>query len=120
MSDGLKILSTLEQPIFAILETNGHRIWSLLEPDCFIGGASDFNLKHGLQVTGQWHVLGVLDCLPGPGDTSHADVGRFCGGDDNIFSENAAAMWHEFRLVFGRPADCWGMTPIMIMREVAS
>lgn len=115
---GLRILASLEQPIFAILKTGEHRIWSTLSPDYLIGGAMDMNLKHGLRITGEWHVLGVLDCEPGAGEVSLDEMGRLCGGGGNVFSDSIVSLWSEFRQVFGRPEDCWGVTPLAIFREI--
>jgi hypothetical protein len=115
---GLKILGSLDQPVFMVFRSGSDRLWSTLEPDYLIGGSSDLNLKHGLRVSGDWHMLGVLDCHPGLGEVSPKEVGRLSGGGDNIFSEAMINMWREFRLVFGRPADCYGVTPIVIMREI--
>jgi hypothetical protein len=114
--DGLKILGSLEQPVFMILRSSSNRLWSTLDPDNLVGGSSDLNLKHGLGVAGQWHLLAALDCQPGMGND--APDGRLCGGGDNVFSDSVVAMWREFRLVFGRPSDCCGVTPIVIMREI--
>jgi hypothetical protein len=113
---GLKILGSLEQPVFAVFRSGDKRLWSTLDPNYLSGGSADLNLKHGLRVAGEWHMLGTLDCQPGSGD----DVpdGRLCGGGDNIFSDSMVSMWREFRLVFGRPTDCFGITPIVIMREI--
>jgi hypothetical protein len=91
----------------------------MLDPDYLIGGATDLNLKHGLRVTGEWHVLGIVDCEPGSGDVTSEEIGRLCGGGDNVFSDSVVNLWHEFREVLGRPDDCWGLTPLVIMREVA-
>jgi hypothetical protein len=113
---GLKILGSLEQPVFMIFKSGNNRLWSTLDPNNLVGGSADLNLKHGLGVAGQWHILAALDCQPGLGN----DVpdGRLCGGGDNVFSDSIVGMWREFRLVFGRPADCYGVTPIVIMREL--
>ena len=84
---GLKILGSLEQPIFMVLKSGEHRLWSTLAPDYLIGGSADLNLKHGLHVSGEWHVLGILDCLPGAGTVASSEMGRLSGGGDNSFSD---------------------------------
>lgn len=91
-----------------------------MEPDSLIGGSSDLTLKQGVKIAGEWHVVGILDCLPGEPNTDERQIGRICGGGDNIFSSGAIALWRELGLVFGRPDDCFSVTPIMIMREVKS
>ena len=90
----------------------------MLEPDYLIGGSTGLNLKHGLRVTGEWHILGILDCEPGAGDVDPTEMGQICGGVDNDFSNSVIELWYQFRQVIGRPEDCWGLTPLVIMREV--
>jgi hypothetical protein len=102
-----------------VLKTGQHRLWSTLAPDFLIGGSADLNMKHGLQLSGQWHVLGILDCEPGDGDTNQQVRERLVGGGDNSFSDAAVTIWREFRLIFGRPVDCYGLTPLVVMREIA-
>ena len=114
---GLHILSSLEQPVFMVLKGGGDRLWSTLDPNYLIGGPADLNLKYGLKLTGQWHVLGILDCEPGPWGVAGQD--RLCGGGDNVLSDSVKELWREFGLVFGRPEDCYGITPLIIMREIA-
>lgn len=115
---GLRILGSLEQPIFMLLKSGEHRLWSTLTPDNLISGSADLNLKHGLRIAGEWHVLGILDCSPGPGTLAPSEMGRIAGGGTNDFSDNMIVVFNEFRLVLGRPEDCYGITPIVIMREI--
>lgn len=117
-SFGFRMLAALSHPIFALLHMGEHRLWAMLNPEFLVGGAADLNMKHGLRVSGDWHVLGILDCEPGPGTVSLHEVGRVCGRGDNHFSEAALQMTNAFRDILGRPADCWGITPLMIMRAV--
>ncbi|MGX5806313.1 hypothetical protein ACWGS9_34985 [Bradyrhizobium sp. Arg314] len=56
--------------------------------------------------------------LPGDPKTNVADIGCTCGGGDNIYGSQAIAFWQELGLIFGRPSDCYGTTPIAIMHEV--
>ncbi|WP_306029706.1 hypothetical protein [Stappia sp. MMSF_3263] len=116
-SQGLNILGSLEQPVFMVLKGDGKKLWSTLEPDFLIGGSADLNLKHGLRLTGRWHVLGILDCEPGPQGDAGPD--RLCGGGYNELSDSVKEIWREFGMVFGRPEDCYGITPLIIMREIS-
>jgi hypothetical protein len=115
---GLRVLGSLEQPVFMILRSGKDRLWSTLDPNFLSGGSADLNLKHGLTVAGEWHMLSILDCHPGSGVISATEMGRLSGGGDNTFSDSVISIWNEFRLVFGRPIDCYGVTPIVIMREI--
>ena len=115
---GLRILGSLEQPIFMVFKSEQHRLWSTLAGDYLISGSADLNLKHGLRVAGEWHILGILDCLPGNGQTDPQEMGRIAGGGDNVFGSGIVVMFNEFRLALGRPEDCYGITPLVIMRQI--
>lgn len=117
-ASGLRLLGSLEQPILMTLQTGTTRLWSTLEPNYLIGGSSDLTLKQGIRIAGDWHVVGILDCLPGEPITDEAIIGRMCGDGDNVFSSTSITLWRELGLVLGRPSECYGITPIMIMREV--
>lgn len=118
-SSGMKILASLAQPIFMLLQTEAVRLWSTLDPDCVTGGSTDLHLKHGVKVAGDWHLLGILDCLPGAADVSAEEIGQLCGSKDNPFGSSIVDVLRELRLVMGRPSDCYGVTPLIIMRELA-
>lgn len=115
---GLRILGAIDQPIMMALSSGQHRVWSTLEPNYLIGGSSDLTLKHGVRINGDWHVVGILDCFPGAQQTDAEEIGRICGGGENIFSSGAMTIWRELGQIFGRPSECHGVTPIMIMREI--
>ena len=117
-SSGLKILASLEQPIFMLFQHENARLWSTVEQDSVIGSATDLHLKHGIAIAGNWHLIGVLDCLPGPANVTAAQIGRFCGDGGNEFSDAIVSILRELRLVMGRPSDCYGITPLIIMREI--
>ncbi len=117
-SSGLSILASLDQPIFMVLKTEGARAWSTLDPTCIIGSAADLHLKHGLKIAGKWHVIGILDCAPTVTEPDLSDVGMLCGTDPQ-FSDALKAMVQAHRNSMGRPSDCYGVTPLIIMREVS-
>ncbi len=116
----LRLLGSFDQPIMMALDTGKARLWSTLDQTYLVGGSSDLALKHGVQIAGEWHAIGILDCLPGELIADEANIGRICGGADNPFSSSAIGLFRELGLIFGRPADCYGITPIMIMREVGA
>lgn len=83
-----------------------------------VGSASDLHLKHGLTIAGTWHLVGILDCLPSITQSDPNAVGRLVGDKDNVFSEALAMMLQEHRMMMGRPSECYGVTPLIIMREM--
>ena len=114
---GLQILASLDQPIFMVLKTETARAWSTIDPAFVIGSATDLHLKHGLLIAGTWHVIGILDCLPTLTEPDLSDVGVICGTDPS-FSQGVIGMIQAHRNAMGRPSDCYGVTPLIIMRQV--
>ncbi|MGA2412642.1 MAG: hypothetical protein ABSG46_19945 [Candidatus Binataceae bacterium] len=112
-----KLLAALEQPMIVHFATGVARLWSTVNPSNLVGASNDLHLKHGVSIAGSWHLIGVLDCLPGASDSPSV---RICGDGENAFSESMTSMIGEIKKVMGRPAECYGVTPLIIMREAAS
>jgi len=110
-----ELLKGLPHAIQATVNTGADQAWCTLSVDNLVVGADDFALKHGISVQGSWYLLGILDALPdrpatpamlqGEGDKSIQDVLR-----------TVIAMSRNF---FGRPAECFGVTPVLIFRALA-
>jgi hypothetical protein len=115
---GLKILSSLEQPVFMIAQADDVNLWSTLDPDALIGGSSDLNLKHGERIAGDWHIVSILDCYPDTQKPANHTIARICGTEGNEFGEAALNIWNELKNALGRPPHCFGVTPLLIMREI--
>jgi len=119
-ANGLRIMSALDHPIFMVLQSGFDRLWSTLSPDFMVGGSVDINLKYGVALDGTWHVVGILDCRRTYSSFgTETATGRLCGQQDNTFSDAAVSLWDEYRQVLGRPTDCHGITPLVIMREIS-
>jgi hypothetical protein len=115
---GLKVLGSLEQPVFMVAQADEANLWSTLDPDSLIGGSSDLNLKHGERIAGDWHVVSIVDCYPDSQIPTDHTISRSCGTEGNDFGVQALNIWHELGLVLGRPPQCFGVTPLLIMRVV--
>jgi hypothetical protein len=50
----------------ATITAEGFSVWSSLPEDGLVSGAQDLALKHGTQIPGVWHLLGILDAVPNP------------------------------------------------------
>jgi hypothetical protein len=100
-----------------VFASESGRLWSTIDPAYVVGSASDLHLKHGLTIAGTWHLVGILDCLPSIAATPDIS-GRVVGDKDNEFSDALKVMLREHRLLMGRPSDCYGVTPLIIMREM--
>lgn len=90
--------------------------WGLLKAEGLLGSSSDFALKFGGSIPGHWAMVGLLEGLPGesevPADilnTTHLEqVG------DALFMHLEPIT----RQLLGRPSSAYGVTPLIIMREV--
>jgi hypothetical protein len=118
-SAGLQMLASFEQPIFMVFQAARDRLWSTIDPESLIGSEMDLHLKHGLTVAGTWHVVGILDCLPAGSSAATLDIGRICGDAANEFSEAFKGILVEHRMLMGRPSTYYGITPLIIMRQVS-
>ena len=115
----LDLVSVLPHSIQATVLGDDYSAWCNLSEENLVGHASDLVLKHGVVVPGRWFVLGVLDALAGdvmidPGDTDTAQA--LAGNQIGAFAAMIAALARQF---IGRPLNAYGMTPLLIFREVA-
>lgn len=115
--NGLKFLGSLEHPIFMLFTAGADRLWATVDSTCVVGSASDVHLKHGLTITGTWHLVGILDCLPSVVPPA-VPSGRMVGDKDNTFNDALVSLLQEHRLLMGRPSNCYGVTPLIIMRKM--
>lgn len=124
LADGVfDLLKVTPHAIVASIN-DGADVWCNLSEESLVGKSSDILLKHGPTVAGKWAVLGILDALP--------DVPEMIG-DINMTQINMAttvaglgslgAMVLTFapmlRGILGRPNESYGITPLLIFRQVA-
>lgn len=115
----LDMLSILPHSLQATIHYGQDAVWANLKPDCLATDPADLMLKHGFRIPGIWSVVGILDAQPYSGlfDSSPTPLGE--GG------EQAAA--HLFQLIapitrtiMGRPNAAYGITPLLVFREVSA
>lgn len=109
------ILKGLPHAIQATVNAGGDQAWCTLSVDNLVVGTDDLALKHGTQVQGSWYLLGILDALP---DQPAPPVALKSEADNSIKNvlRTVIGMGRTF---FGRPADCFGVTPVLIFRALA-
>lgn len=88
--------------------------WFTLNPIHMLSNPEDLTFKHGSDLKGTWHILGILDAHP---DSFEPDVDQ-----SNLPSSDMETMMRQVlgavRTMFGRPADRYGITPVMIFRAI--
>ena len=94
-------------------------IWYPLIDDFVIGTIGDIVLKHLTIVSGEWHIVGVVDALPD--QFVSLSLMEFLA--TNLQNQNLEAYTEALarlsRSMFGRPSTAYGVTPIVIFRQIA-
>lgn len=105
--------------------TDDFAVWSAINPEFLVGNVSDLVLKHGAKVAGRWNMVGILDAKPWEeredGDydeiLSFMEQLRLGMTTDNIW-KLATELARPTREAFGRPFLSYGMTPLIVFREI--
>lgn len=87
-----------------------YEAWGTLNPQHMLCSPSDLAFKFGPGVPGQWTVVGLLDAKPheeNPISETNTDL-----------EKGLLTAMSQMRLYLGRPASAWGITPLLIYREV--
>jgi len=99
-------------PQMKIYVENGPTAWATLNNEHMIINTSALALTHGFNISGQWGVLAILDATPDigmPAPPVRSSSGLLGGMNDLLVS---------LRDTMGRPADAYGISPLVIYREV--
>jgi hypothetical protein len=104
--------------------TEDEVVWSTIDQSYLVGTVSDLILKHGDRVAGEWSMVGVLDARPVSEDDnwgvlSAYDKMRLGYMQDSIWKA-ALDIGPAVKMALGRPLTSYGMTPLIVFREVAS
>lgn len=87
-------------------------VWFTLREDGLSTNAADVFLKHGSHIAGSWNIVGIVDALP---SFAFSPQSPFEDGMQKAIADLGASL----RPAVGRPNDAWGMTPLLIFREVS-
>jgi hypothetical protein len=122
---GLEFIKLLPHAILGSLRTGESEVWCSLREDNLIVPASELLIKHGHVVAGDWSIVGILDAFPDDAiPTIETDPERFVAYQTAALSlgslwEFIATITPIARMTLGRPQGSFGMTPLLIFREVA-
>jgi hypothetical protein len=102
-----------------------HVAWATINPDNVFGSVEDLMLKHGSKVAGSWAMVGVLDARPFE-TREDEDYDDILGFEDKLRTgmlqdsiwKIAADLAFPARQALGRPFTSYGMTPLVIFREI--
>ncbi len=113
----IEMLKTFPHAILSTIRVNEHSVWSSLKEDGLMVSASDLILKHGVDIAGSWNMVGVMDAFPdeeGAEDQNQGSAASSLGSLGLVIGGIAPAI----RNMLGRPKEAFGMTPLLIFREV--
>ena len=106
------LLKLMPHGMQAQISAPPHNIWSALNATGFITPPSDLSLNHGSHLPGIWNVVGILDALPGEGKAGPSDA------EHSLVGNLTTTIQPLVRQMLGRPVGSFGVTPLLIFREV--
>jgi len=116
----LELLPYLPHSSQIHIVTDEYAAWGTADSDYLTGSFADLALKHGAKIAGEWSALGILDGLP-------FEVGELMTPLEQLrvgmSSESVAkvplTLAPNIRQMLGRPLLSYGITPLLIFREVS-
>jgi hypothetical protein len=95
-------------------------VWAPVAEGAMVTPMADLVLKHGPKVAGEWSLLGILDALPFRTEEAMTEMEIIRTGmiSENV-SKVALQLAPYIRQAFGRPLLSYGMTPLLLFREVS-
>lgn len=108
----VSILGLMPHYLQATIGAGDRAAWFNMEPQYMRQPVGDFTLKHGGFITGTWHAIGILDARP------EDDWVEFDTPPSNVLSSAFAQMALPIRFVMGRPIGVFGITPIIVFRQI--
>lgn len=102
-----------------------HVAWATIEPNYVFGSVEDLMLKHGAKVAGSWAMVGILDGRPFE-ERADEDYDEIISFDERVRMgmlqdsvwKLATELAFPARQALGRPYFSYGVTPLVIFREI--
>ena len=123
----LELLPLLPHSPQLNIVTSDYAVWSTIDPGSLVGSVADLLLKHGAKVAGSWSMVGILDGRPFEASDeeghdyddilSYLDKIRLGMTLDNVWKA-ATELATPIRQALGRPITSYGVTPLIIFREI--
>jgi hypothetical protein len=103
--------------------SNEKATWATIDPKHLVGTVQDLTLKHGPMVSGEWSLVGIYDAKPfsedDPGFMNFDDLLAIGALQESLWKV-AVDMAMPIRQALGRPFLSYGVTPLLIFREIAT
>jgi hypothetical protein len=111
MRDMMDIVQRLPHTLQLKMFTDKEQLWATLKPEHMTINPTDFALKHGPMIPGEWKLICALDARP---DQLDLDPARL----HTDMEVGILQMLIGLRTIFGRAVSDYGVTPIAIFRAV--
>jgi hypothetical protein len=114
---GMEILPFFPHSAQCTVKGSNFSVWSTLNAEGMAGTVSDLSLKHGTEIPGKWHLLGILDALPNP---IPGQIEILATGAPEHMGTLIKNISNLGRTILGRTPDSYGMTALLLFREVST
>lgn len=114
--DVLKLIPSSIQFIFKDYSDSPKKVWMTISSSSMLITASDLMLKYGNNLNGKWSVIGLLDSKPEAPESTEST--ESIGIDDREIGNSLGIISTVFKGLIGKHDSYYGITPIMIFREV--
>lgn len=119
---GLEFMGILPHLIQATISDQDNAVWCILRQDGLTTPANEIFLKHGVAVTGTWNIVGITDALPEEEidevlALEQMRAAQTLGGMSALL---AGQLVTPIKIVLGRPKAAFGVTPLLIFREIGA
>lgn len=115
------MLKHLPHAVLATIAQGQDTIWTTLKDGCLAVSAADLLLKHGARISGRWNMIGILDAMPDEeADMAATEAEILAPFSLGALGAMVSGLAPAVRAVLGRPGHAFGMTPLLIFREVAT
>ena len=117
----LALLSMLPHSLQCRLVSDNANVWCSIDEEFIVGKASEVLLKHGVLLQGEWNILGIMDAYPDTADTgTEATENTLSLIAGTLVGQLLVKLAKPSRQLLGRPPETWGVTPLLIFREVSA
>ncbi|RCS21351.1 hypothetical protein DUT91_24730 [Phyllobacterium salinisoli] len=114
------LLSVLPHSIQSSITHDNMSVWASLKEECLTVSPVDLFMKHGMTIAGTWSFVGILDARPEDENflselASQTIAGTTLGGLGGMLVPHLVP---AIRPLLGRPATSFGITPLLLFRQV--
>ena len=123
ISAGLDFLRILPHSILSSIRVGESEVWFSLREENMIVPAPELVIKHGYLIPGEWSAVGILDAVPNeifPSEQDQQVEYMMAALSLGSLWEGIATIASIARTTLGRPVSAFGMTPLLIFREVSA